>query len=603
MGKIAARHLERKACVYVRQSSLAQVQHHRESTARQYNLRERAVTLGWRAEQVDVIDDDQGKSGSSASGREGFQRLISEVALGQVGAVLGLEVSRLARSCADWYRLLEIAALAGTLIVDEEGVYDPNHYNDRLLLGLKGTLSEAELHFLKQRMIGGRRNKARRGEFRLRLPVGYVWEPGAGIHMDPDERVRGVVGFFFRCFERLGTAAEVARFFDTQHLAFPHRDGYGSPAAAVTWGALHVARAVHILHNPVYAGIYSYARQSAQAEDPEDPVSGGRIWLVGSHPGYITPERYEANVARLVENRDLYHGVRNQGSAREGPSLLQGLVLCGRCGRHMNVTYRSAGLINYTCRTSTRLGRCQDVNVRHVERLVEEEVLGAISREELELAAGALEKLSERTRELDAEWQRRLEAARYEVERAARRYHRVEPENRLVARTLESEWNARLEELARLKREYDRVREQPPFVLDATQREKILALAEDLPKLWHAPTTRLSQRKQLLRLLVEDVTLTKRDEPWCIEVGMRWKTGVVTRHRAQRPLPHPQTTAPEVIARMRELFLDHEDEDIAAILNAEGYRTGYGKLFTTVKLASTRRRFGMKKREVHRRTK
>ena len=290
MSKIAARHLERKACVYVRQSSLAQVQHHRESTARQYNLSERAVTLGWRAEQVEVIDEDQGQSGASASAREGFQRLISEVALGQVGAVMGLEVSRLARSCADWYRLLEIAALAGTLIVDEEGVYDPNHYNDRLLLGLKGTLSEAELHFLKHRMIGGRRNKARRGELRIRLPVGYVWEPGVGVRMDPDQRVQGAVRFFFRCFERVGTATEVARFFDTHHLAFPRRDGSGNLTAAVTWGTLSASRAVHILRNPVYAGIYAYARQSAQDED-QRPLT---------HPQTTAPEV----IARL---RELFH--------------------------------------------------------------------------------------------------------------------------------------------------------------------------------------------------------------------------------------------------------------------------------------------------------
>ena len=223
MSKVSARHLERRAYVYVRQSSMAQVQNHRESTERQYNLRGRAVVLGWRPEQVEVIDDDQGRSGASAQGRGGFQRLVSDVALGEVGAVLGLEVSRLARSCADWYRLLEVAALSSTLIIDEDGVYDPNHYNDRLLLGLKGTLSEAELHFLKSRMMGGRRNKARRGAFHIRLPVGFVWEDG--IRMDPDERVRDTVQLFFRTFERLASAAAVARYFEDHRQLFPRRDG------------------------------------------------------------------------------------------------------------------------------------------------------------------------------------------------------------------------------------------------------------------------------------------------------------------------------------------------------------------------------------------
>jgi DNA invertase Pin-like site-specific DNA recombinase len=300
MSKVAPRHLERKAFVYVRQSSMAQVQQHRESAQRQYALRERAVRLGWSVEQVETIDDDQGQSGASASGRGGFQRLVSEVALGRVGAVLGLEVSRLARSCVDWYRLLEVAALSRTLIVDEDGVYDPNHYNDRLLLGLKGTLSEAELHFLKSRMIGGRRNKARRGAFRIRLPVGYVWEEGE-IRLDPDERIRDAVKLFFACFERLGSAAAVSRYFEDQRQPFPRRDGWGSLGVVASWGTLSISRAVEILHNPVYAGTYAYNRKSAREEDPEDPGTGGRILIPGTHPGYIALEQYERNQARLME--------------------------------------------------------------------------------------------------------------------------------------------------------------------------------------------------------------------------------------------------------------------------------------------------------------
>ena len=594
MSKVAPRHLERKAFVYVRQSSMAQVQQHCESAQRQYALRERAVRLGWSVEQVETIDDDQGQSGASASGRGGFQRLVSEVALGHVGAVLGLEVSRLARSCVDWYRLLEVAALSRTLIVDEDGVYDPNHYNDRLLLGLKGTLSEAELHFLKSRMIGGRRNKARRGAFRIRLPVGYVWEEGE-IRLDPDERIRDAVKLFFACFERLGSAAAVSRYFEDQRQPFPRRDGWGSLGAVASWGTLSISRAVEILHHPVYAGTYAYNRKSAREEDPEDPGRGGRILIPGTHPGYITLEQYERNLARLMANRNLYAGTRFKGRARKGHSLLQGIALCGRCGRHMNIKYERSGSVLFWCHSQQTHRPCQFVQGRHVEPLVEEVVLEAVSREELELAVGALEKFTQRARELDRQWKHRIEAARYEAEKAARRFKRVEPENRLVARTLEREWNAHLEELERLEKDYAEVKRKPPFELTEAQREKILALAQDLPRLWRADTTSNSQRKEVLRLLIEDVTLANVDEPWSISVAIRWKTGALTRHRAKRLLRHPQTTAPEVIARIETLWKENTDAEIATVLNAEGHQSGYRKPFTPGMIAHLRNRRGLKK--------
>ena len=552
------------------------------------------MRLGWRVEQVETIDDDQGQSGASASGRGGFQRLVSEVALGHVGAVLGLEVSRLARPCVDWYRLLEVAALSRTLIVDEDGVYDPNHYNDRLLLGLKGTLSEAELHFLKSRMIGGRRNKARRGAFRIRLPVGYVWEEGE-IRLDPDERIRDAVKLFFACFERLGSAAAVSRYFEDQRQPFPRRDGWGSLGVVASWGKLSISRAVEILHHPVYAGTYAYNRKSAREEDPEDPGRGGRILIPGTHPGYITLEQYERNLARLMANRDLYAGTRFKGRARKGHSLLQGIVLCGRCGRHMNIKYERNGSVLFWCHSQQTHRPCQFVQGRHVEPLVEEVVLEAVSREELELAVGALEKFTQRARELDRQWKHRIEAARYEAEKAARRFKRVEPENRLVARTLEREWNAHLEELERLEKDYAEVKRKPPFELTEAQREKILALAQDLPRLWRADTTSNSQRKEVLRLLIEDVTLANVDEPWSISVAIRWKTGALTRHRAKRLLRHPQTTAPEVIARIETLWKENTDAEIATVLNAEGHQSGYRKPFTPGMIAHLRNRRGLKK--------
>jgi DNA invertase Pin-like site-specific DNA recombinase len=596
MSKVSPRHLERRAYVYVRQSSLAQVQHHRESTARQYDLRERAVALGWQPELVEVIDEDQGQSGRSSEGREGFQRLVSEVALGRVGAVLGLEVSRLARSCADWYRLLEVAALSATLIVDEDGVYDPNHYNDRLLLGLKGTLSEAELHFLKSRMMGGRRNKARRGALRIRLPTGYVWDDG--IRLDPDERVQEAVRLFFRSFTRLGSAAAVARYFEDHEQPFPRRDGHGSAKVATTWGPLGISRAVEILRSPIYAGAYAYSRRSPHPENPEDPAAGGSILIRDAHPGYISFDEYQRNVARLVANRNMYGGMRNRGTAREGRSLIQGLALCGRCGRHMLVSYLPDGTPFYSCRTSRTLRPCQAINGRHVDPLVEKAVLEALRPRELKLAVGALEKLAERASELDRQWQHRLEAARYETEKAARRYHQVEPENRLVARTLEREWNTRLEEFDHLEREYESAKKKPPFELTEAQRTKIVSLAQDLPRLWRAPTTKMSQRKEVVRLLVEDVTLRAVDDPWSIDVAIQWKTSVVTRHQARRVMLRPHKTDSATAQRLASLSMEpgRTDAEIAAMLNAERQRTGKGKRFTAGRVADARKRYGRRRR-------
>ncbi len=595
MGKITRQHLDRKACVYVRQSSLAQVQNHRESTARQYELQARAVTLGWAVEQVETIDEDQGKSGASAEGREGFKRLVSEIALGQVGAVLGLEISRLARSCADWYRLLEVAALSRTLIMDADGVYDPNHYNDRLLLGLKGTMSEAELHFLKQRMVGGRRHKARRGELRMRLPVGFVWDEEV-IRIDPEERVRDTVNLLFGSFNRLGTAMAVARYFESHSLLFPRRHGWGSAtSSSVNWGVLSVSRTVSILRNPVYAGIYAYDRHCEKDPDPEDLSTGGRVWIEDSHPGYLTVEEYRRNVAHLVSNRGFFRGMRTRGSAREGGSLLQGIVFCADCGRQMNVMYRKDGRCAFACRSSQTGRICRDIAGRYVEPTVEQVVLETLVEEELELAVGALEKLKERAEELDLQWRKRIEAAHYESEKAARCYHAVEPENRLVVRTLEREWNERLEESERLKKEYAEVKGKPPLNLTPEQREEILALAQDLPRLWKAPTTKNSQRKQVLRLLIDDVTLRLCDEPWSIEVAIRWRTGKVSRHRTARPVVNPHKTAPETVERIRQL-MGQMDRDIAKVLNEEGYRTGRGLPFNETRVISLRRNRGMKKR-------
>jgi DNA invertase Pin-like site-specific DNA recombinase len=594
VGRINREHLERKAFVYVRQSSLAQVQHHQESTRRQYQLRDRATRLGWPEERIEVVDEDQGRSGTSAEHREGFRRIVSEVAMGQAGAILGLDASRLARSCADWYRLLEVATLTGTLIVDEEGVYDPINYNDRLLLGLKGTLSEAEGHFLKQRMIGGRRTKARRGKFRIRLHAGYIWDSQEEqIRMDPDEQVRDAVNLFFRCFSRIGTALGTVRYFHEHHLEFPRRDGFGSLQVPVTWGPLSVARALQILRSPTYAGIYAYDRHNPEQEDPEDPCAGGRIWKEGSHAGYIGLDDYWRNVARLASNRTFPVASNSTTRAREGRGLLQGIVFCGLCGRRMGIGYTSRGDPVYSCRTAPKRSACQHINGRHVDRVVTQVLLQALSRQQLQLALKAAEKIRQRAQELEKQWGNRIEAARYEADKAARRYYQVEPENRLVARTLEDQWNKRLEEIERLEKEYEQARQKAPLTITPEQRERMMRLAEDLPALWTAPTTQDKHRKELLRILLEDVTLRNQDEPWSIEVAIRWKSGIVTRHQAQRLRRYSHTTPAEIIERIEELYEDYTDKDIARILNEEGYRSGYGNAFTMLSVSHLRSKHGM----------
>jgi DNA invertase Pin-like site-specific DNA recombinase len=602
MNKIKESHLDRKACIYVRQSSLAQVYQHQESTRRQYSLYERALRLGWPSEQVEIIDEDQGQSGSSAEMRSGFNRMVSEVALGRVGAIFGLEVSRLARSCSDWYRLLEVAALSGALIVDEEGVYDSNHYNDRLLLGLKGTLSEAELHFLKQRMIGGRRTKARRAEFRIRLAGGYVWDDREGILMDPDERVRDTVKLFFICFDRIGTARGTARYFEDNQLKYPRRDGWGSVKAEPSWSSLSPSRTVEILRNPIYAGIYSYDRNNPKAEDPEDACLGGCIWIPNSHEGYITAETYHRNLSRLEHNRSYVLGMLKKGSEREGRGLLQGIALCGVCGRHMQVTYGSDAGSIYTCKGPSIVGKpCQYINGRHVDPLVEAVLLESLTQEQFDLACIAMEKLKERHIEIERQWEKRLEAAKYAADRAARRYYQVEPENRLVARTLEKEWNDKLEDVERLECEYDKIRRSPPFTITPDQWEQIEALAEDIPRLWKLKTTSNNQRKKLLRLLIEDVTLCNQLDPWCVWVKIHWKTGFVTQHQAERVKRRPHTTTSAVVDRIDQLYPSHTDQELADRLNKEGYLSGCRKRFTANRISHIRHRRGLGKYQTSKR--
>jgi len=597
--KIRPDHLDRFAIIYVRQSTLFQVRENSGSTTRQYDLVKRAQDLGWTPASIQVVDQDQGQSGSSSIGRDGFQWLVAEVGLGHVGAVLSLEVSRLARSCSDWYRLLEICALSDTLVIDEEGIYDPGAYNDRLLLGFKGNMSEAELHWLHQRLQGGKLTKAEQGQLRFRLPIGLVYDPVGKIVLDPDEAVAEAVRLVFSLFEQYNSALAVVSYFAEQHLRFPTRWWGGKQADELIWGRLTHERVLNILHSPLYAGAYVYGRTQfrRRALPGEEPRIKGRtrrvkqedwpIVLLDAHPGYITWEQFLRNQRQLDDNRT-WRAEEHRGAVREGPSLLQGIVLCGSCGRRMTIRYqRNGSLLMYECHQihSQLAGKtCQTMRGDRIDQAVVQCFLEAIEPAHLEVALSALAQVEARARQADQQWHRQIERAQYEADLARRRYKAVDPDNRLVARSLEREWNEKLAEVEQLEREYALVPKQAALLLTPAQREQIRHLSQDLPAIWHAPTTTFVERKQLMRWLIKDVTLSKRGN--VIDIAIRWQTEALTslsipRHKKSW---EERQTSPQVVERVRELSPTQTNTQIAALLNEEGERTGMGGSFTVSKI-------------------
>jgi DNA invertase Pin-like site-specific DNA recombinase len=466
--KIRPDHLDRPAFVYVRQSTLFQVRENTASAARQYDLVQRARELGWSEASITVIDQDQGHSGASAADRDGFQLLIAQVGLGQAGAVLSLEASRLARSCSDWYRLLEICALTDTLVIDEDGVYDPSQYADRLLLGILGTMSEAELHWLRNRRLGGKLARAEQGELRMRPPVGLVFDAARRLVLDPDEEVQQAVRLLFTLFEQTGSALAVVKHFSAHHLLFPDRLWGKAHDGELVWKPLRHGRVLDVLHNPRYAGAYVYGHTQTRTRSlpGEPPRVKGRTcrvatadWPVvrhGAHPGYITWEQFLRNQQRLDDNCTL-GGPDRRGAVRGGHALLQGLVLCGQCGRRMSVRYTRQGTTpSYECNQLHKQqgGRtCQSVRGDGIDAAVARLLLEALQPAQLAVSLATLEQVEEQARQIERQWQLRLERARYEADLARRRFLAVEPENRLVARTLERDWNEKLAAVERLERE------------------------------------------------------------------------------------------------------------------------------------------------------
>ena len=583
--KVQPHHLERGAYLYIRQSSMRQVMENIESTKRQYALRSRATALGWRDEQIIVIDNDQGESGSSAAWREGFQHLVSDVGMGRAGIVMGLEVSRLARNNADWHRLLEICALADTLILDEDGVYDPASFNDRLLLGLKGTMSEAELHVLHARLRGGILNKVRRGEYRCPLPTGFVYDETGDVVLDPDAQIRETITYFFETFARVGSACQTVKVFRNEGLCIPARL---RNQASTVFRPLNASAALRMLNNPRYAGVYAYGRRRyRRCADGKRRVQNKHQtddWLAcipNAHPGYITWERYQENL-RILELNGRGYEMARASPPREGTALLQGCAVCGRCGQHLRVHYaaRRGGLeVWYVCdraHASHGAPNCQSIVGRPIDEAIGALVVERMTPAAVELALEIRREIEARYAEADQLRCRAIERAQTEADLAQRRFMLVDPGNRLVADTLEGEWNDKLRALASAREDREHGRRAEQLVLDEAVRAKLISLTTDFNNVWMDPGTPNRERKRLLAYIIEDATLVKLSAEGVTRVHVRFKGGKTETLTVQNPKSSAQQvkTAPKVVELVDQLLDEHIYGEIADRLNEQGLRPG-----------------------------
>lgn len=601
-NRITRLHRERLAYVYVRQSTMAQVGRNTESTDRQYKLLQRAIDLGWPSTQVVIVDDDLGVSGAGTKHRGGFERMAAEVALGRVGIVLALEVSRLARNNSDWYRLLDLCSLTDSLIADHDGVYHPGHFNDRLVLGLKGTMSEAELHIIRARLNGGIRNKAARGELRRGLPIGYVWGDADGeVRFDPNEQVTSAVRAVFERFEEFGSARRVWLWFRSENVRFP---GRRHMKATVTW-TIPTYTAIHqVLTNPVYAGVYAYGKTKRERYIDEEgkvrtrmrhlPRTEWPVFIQDHHKGYISWQIFEQNQVRLDRNtRPRPH--QPGGALREGAALLQGLATCGQCGRKLKVYYQGKNSTpGYHCPGSTLVnGRgvfCMRVGALRVDRAVATAFLETVRPAALQAALEAQDDIAHDRDAALAQHRLTVERATYEAQRAKRRLDSVEPENRLVARGLEAEWELRLRELHQAQAELARREQQQPQTLTEQQKKAITAIGKDLAEVWDAPTTTARDRKELLNSLLEEVSITLDRENHRAKLALRWYGGIIADidvdlWRARQP---PVRTDESTVALLGRLAQHYKDATIAGIFNRQGRRTATGQRFTANHVASLR---------------
>jgi DNA invertase Pin-like site-specific DNA recombinase len=590
--KVTPLHLKRAALLYVRQSTMRQVFENTESTKRQYALRDRAVALGWPRDEIVVVDGDLGHTATAAGDREGFERVVTEVGMGRVGIVLGLEVSRLARNSSDWHRLLEICALADTLILDEDGVYNPKEFNDRLLLGLKGQMSEAEIYVMKARLHGGILSKALRGELQVTLPTGLVYDTQKKVQLDPDKQVQEALSFLFTTFDRTGSATATMKAFRKNELLFPRRVHKGPKKGELIWEPLNQQRVLQVLHNPRYAGAFVWGRRkgrrllnghtAVEFVAPDEWIS----LVPGAHFGYITWQQYQANQQRLLENAKAHGDDRRQSPPREGPALLQGLLLCGRCGDRMNVRYsvRADGqqVPTYLCdRDHTRVGArtCQSIPGASLDEAIGTLLVEMVTPLALEVALTVQDEIQSHLAEASRLRRMQVKRAQYEADLARQRFMNVDPNHRLVADGLEADWNAKLRALQGAQERCDREQAADRAPLTAEQRARVLALATDFPRLWRDPKTPARERKRMIRLLIEDVTVNRDD---VITAHVRFRGGSTRTLTLSIPLRvwELKKTNSAVLAEVDTLLESHTPGHIATILNQNGHRSGDGRLFT-----------------------
>lgn len=604
-AKITTEHLRREAIVYVRQSTIGQVIEHTESQRRQYGLAESAKAMGFAT--VTTIDQDLGRSGSGLVERPGFQRLVASVCTGSVGAVFCIEASRLARNGRDWHHLIDLCALVGTLIVDPDGVYEPRLMNDRLLLGLKGTMSEYELSLLRQRGLAARDSKAKRGELRYSLPPGYCWDDLGRIEVDPDERVADAIRLSFRKFRELGSVRQVVLWCRQSNVQVPVLR-HSPRGSHIGWRAPGYHNVLSILQHPMYAGAYVFGRKGQRSHIVDGrarktnghakPMSEWNVLLRDHHSGYISWEEYEANQKMIAENAHMQKRMARK-SARGGRALLTGLVRCGRCARMMRVFYgmRSGHAHRYLCRgddAQVRAGLCTGIGGVRVDRAVAEKLLEAVSAHGVDAAIAATERAAKADDDVRQALARELEEAKYEADLAGRRHEAVDPAKRLVARELEARWDAALTRVTQLEERIASLagkRATRPKI----DREALLALAHDLPAAWNSPTADMRTKQRIIRILIQEVVLDLDDSANEAIVTVHWTGGRHTEIRVARVRTgrYPADRHPSAVEVIRKMGGKWPDRELAVTMNRMRCKAPDGATWTTVRVRELRERLGI----------
>ena len=596
--KIQSFHQQKMALIYLRQSTMHQVMHNQESTNRQYALEQKALQYGWDQTRIRIMDGDLGQSGNSTSKREDFKLLVAEVSMDKVGAIFVLEASRLSRSSADWNRLLELCALTQTLIIDQDGCYDPAQFNDQLLLGLKGTMSQAELHLIRARLYGAKLNKAKRGELRFPIPVGYIYDDQGNIGFDQDAQVCHTIQLLFSVFKEKKTAYAVVQYFGSNNILFPKRAYGGRWKGKLIWGRLIHARALSILKHPFYAGVYTFGRYKTVKKinqhgeiistTKRQPMDQWPVLIKDHHPQYITYDQYQQNIQQLQDNRTNTPDQFLAGPPREGATLLQGLLVCGICGRRITIRYKvnKAIIPTYECNGRKRQGltgsSCFSFRANLVDPIIEQKVIQVLNPDNVAIALSALSEMEKRNDSLNRQWEMNIQRCQYQADIAQRRFEQVDPANRLVAASLEKSWNRELEKLALAKSEYEQQQIKTDTEFPPHKRAQIASLAKEIPTLWNK-TTNLKDKKRIVRLLISDITVSKSNQKKTLSLNMRWQAGPLEQIHVEMPpnVADKKRYPKAIVDKVRSLTLQYGDnKKTVAILNEQGVLSATGKSFT-----------------------